>query len=49
MSKSEINDLNESSGRQFECAVDGNFALVVCLTADQRARMQAERGFPFAT
>jgi hypothetical protein len=43
----QINTLIASSGRQFECAVDGNFALVLCLTQEQRKRMQAERQFPF--
>ncbi len=44
----QINGLIQSSGRQFECAVDGNFVLVLCLTADQKAKMRAERQFPFA-
>lgn len=43
----QINTLIASSGRQFECAVDGNFALVLCLTQEQRERMQTERHFPF--
>jgi hypothetical protein len=44
----QINTLISSSGRQFECAVDGNFALVLCLTPEQKAMMQAQRQFPFA-
>ena len=43
-----INVLISSSGRQFECAVDGNFAVVLCLTEEQKRRMQTEREFPFA-
>jgi hypothetical protein len=44
----QINALIAASGRQFECAVDGNFAVVVCLTAEQKRQMQTERRFPFA-
>ncbi len=44
----QINALIAESGRQFECAVDGNFAVVMCLTAEQKRRMQTERKFPFA-
>lgn len=44
----QINDLIAASGRQFECAVDGNFAIVACLTAEQKRRMLTERRFPFA-
>lgn len=44
----QINALISPSGRQFECAVDGNFALVLCLTPEQKATMQAQRQFPFA-
>lgn len=32
----QINALIAASGRQFECAVDGNFAVVVCITAEQK-------------
>jgi hypothetical protein len=44
----QINQLIAASGRQFECAVDGNFALVLCLTPDQKRTMQGQRNFPFA-
>ena len=44
----QINRLITPSGRQFECAVDGNFVLVLCLTSEQKSRMQIERKFPFA-
>jgi len=44
----QINALIASSGRQFECAVDGNFALVLCLTPEQKTTMQTQRQFPFA-
>lgn len=44
----QINALIAPSGRQFECAVDGNFALVLCLTPEQKATMQTQRQFPFA-
>ena len=44
----QINALIASSGRHFECAVDGNFALVLCLTPEQKATMQTQRQFPFA-
>jgi hypothetical protein len=43
----QINALIAPSGRQFECAVDGNFALVLCLTPEQKATMQTQRRFPF--
>ena len=44
----QINALISPSGRQFECAADGNFALVLCLTPDVKQRMENERNFPFA-
>jgi len=44
----QVNALIVKSGRQFECAVDGNFALVLCLTPEQKATMRTQRGFPFA-
>jgi hypothetical protein len=44
----QINQLIGSSGRQFQCAVDGNLALVLCLTPDQKRTMQAQRRFLFA-
>lgn len=44
----QINSLMASSGRQFECAMDVNYAVVLCLTREQKRRMQVERGFPFA-
>jgi hypothetical protein len=44
----QINVLIAPSGRQFECAVDGNFALVLCLTPEQKTTMQNQRQFPFA-
>lgn len=44
----QLNRLIASSGRQFECAVDGNFALVLCLTPEQKVAMQTQRQFPFA-
>jgi len=44
----QINVLIAHSGRQFECAVDGNFAFVVCLTPEQKSMLQTQRNFPFA-
>jgi hypothetical protein len=44
----QINALILPSGRQFECAVDGNFSLVLCLTLDQKRTMKKHRRFPFA-
>jgi hypothetical protein len=44
----QINGLILSSRRQFECAVDGNFALMLCLTPEQKRMMQKRRRFPFA-
>jgi hypothetical protein len=44
----QINALIAPSGRQFECAGDGNFALVLCLTPDEKKAMQTQRNFPFA-
>lgn len=44
----QVNGLIAATGRQFECAVDGNFALVLSLTAEQKAKLRAERQFPFA-
>ena len=44
----QINALIAHSGRQFECAVDCNFALVLCLTREQKRTMQKQRRFPFA-
>ena len=43
----QINALIASSGRQFECALDGNFVLVLCLTPDQKGTMLTQRKFPF--
>lgn len=43
-----MNALIVPSGRQFECAVDGNFALVMCLTPEQKATLRQQRRFPFA-
>jgi hypothetical protein len=44
----QINALVAHSGRQFECAVDGNFALVLCLSPVQKGTMKKQRQFPFA-
>jgi hypothetical protein len=44
----QINRLIQPSGRQYECAVDGNFALVLCLTPEQKRTMLTQRKFPFA-
>ena len=44
----QINAIIGPSGRQFECAVDGNFVLVLCLTIEQKITMQTQRKFPFA-
>lgn len=44
----QINHLIAAAGRQFECAVDGNFVVVLCLTPEQKRRMQTDRKFPFA-
>jgi hypothetical protein len=44
----QINGIIAASGRQFECAVDGNFSLVLCLTAQQRKTLKEHRQFPFA-
>jgi hypothetical protein len=43
----QINALIATSGRQFECAADVNFALVLCLTSEQKQKMRLERSFPF--
>jgi len=43
----QINALIATSDRQFECAADVNFALVLCLTWEQKQRMGLERSFPF--
>lgn len=43
----QINALIAPSGRQFECFVDGNFALVLCLTPAQKEAMRTQRQFPF--
>jgi hypothetical protein len=43
-----INQLIADSNRRFESAVDGNFALVLCLTPEQKSAMQTLRQFPFA-
>jgi hypothetical protein len=45
----QINSLIASSGRQFEFTVDGNFAVVMCLTPDQKKAMLERRSFPFAS
>jgi len=44
----QINGLIALSGHQFECAVDCNFVLVLCLTPEQKRTMQTQRQFPFA-
>jgi len=44
----QINALIAPSERQFECAVDANFAVVLSLTPEQKKAMQTERRFPFA-
>jgi hypothetical protein len=44
----QINELITGSGKQFECAFDGNFALVLCITPETKAKMLTERRFPFA-
>ena len=44
----QINAMIAPTGRQFAYAIDGNFALVVCLTSQQKKRMISERHFPFA-
>ena len=44
----QINRLIAGSGRRFECALDGNFALVLCLTSKQKKTMKRQRCFPFA-
>jgi len=43
----QINALIATSGRQFECAADVNFAVVLCLTSEQKQKMHLERSFPF--
>lgn len=43
----QINALIAPSGRRFECFVDGNFALVLCLTSAQKEAMRTQRQFPF--
>lgn len=43
----QINRLIDGSGRQFECSSDGNFALVLCLTSEQKQTMRTKRQFPF--
>jgi len=44
-----VNSMIEPAGCQFEYAVDGNFAIVLCLTPEQKQMMQARRSFPFAS
>jgi len=44
----QINSLIAQTGREFAYAIDGNFALVVCLTHEQKKKMIEDRGFPFA-
>ena len=44
----QINQLIAGSGKQFECAFDGNFALVFCITPETKAKLLTERRFPFA-
>jgi hypothetical protein len=44
----QINRLIAGSGKQFECAFDGNFALVMCVSPETKAKMRAQRRFPFA-
>jgi hypothetical protein len=44
----QINELIAPSGRQFQCVVDGNLAMVMCLTPEERVAMQTKRQFPFA-
>ena len=43
-----LNELVRHLGVQFECAVDGNFALVTCLRPDEKRRLVSERALPFA-
>jgi hypothetical protein len=44
----QINRLIAGSGKQFECAFDGNFAVVLCIRPETKAKMLTERRFPFA-
>jgi len=44
----QINQTIAKRHRQFFYAIDGNFALVLCLSDEQKRRMKRERGFPFA-
>jgi hypothetical protein len=45
----QINSLIAQTGRQFECTADGNFAVVMCLTPEQKKAMRERRSFPFAS
>lgn len=45
---SDLNRVIESTGKRFNCAVDGNFCLVLFLTPEVEARLRRERNFPFA-
>ena len=44
----ELNRITQASGKRFNCAVDGNFCLVVFLSPETERRLRRERGFPFA-
>ncbi|MCY2968824.1 MAG: hypothetical protein NT069_35220 [Planctomycetota bacterium] len=43
----QVNSLIATTGREFACAVDGNFVLVLCLTPNQKSIMRSQRQFPF--
>lgn len=44
----QINRVLGGRDRRFECAVDADFALVVCLTPVEKHLLQTRRRFPFA-
>jgi len=43
-----INDLIAKTGYQFECALDGNFCMLLCIQPELKQKMKLDRKFPFA-
>jgi hypothetical protein len=44
----QLNRILEPSGKRFNCAVDGNFCLLLFLSRETEQRLRKERAFPFA-
>jgi hypothetical protein len=44
----QLNQIIKADGKRFNCAVDGNFYLLVFLSPEAEKRLRLERGFPFA-